>query len=455
MWLLAGLGLACGPARTSQGFVRTPARAEIADKNVLLVVLDDVGVDRLASYGTHPTPAQTPTLDRLATQGTRFERAYAYATCSPTRAALLTGRYTRRTGIGFNVKFDADGGLPHDETLIPEMLRDAARPWSVAGIGKWHLTPFDRQSIDDPHAQGFTTYAGALGNLLEPQRYDDYTWYADDGTVQTHQTTYLTTREVDAAIEQVTRLPEPWFVYLSLHAPHAPFHAPPEALLRAPLPSDASVPDRYDAMLEAADRELGRLLAAVDQTDTVVVVLGDNGTPRDAARPPQRSSRAKNSYWEGGIRVPWIMAGPGVPANHTEPALVSVLDVFPTLADMAGLRPGRASAPVDGHSLWPLLLDGDRTGRESVFVERHNPTHRKSSWVVLHEGDLKLVRDGANAPVLYDLRGDSVEGRRVSTQRLEREPALATALERMTERVAQLEAELAKDPRHLARTKRR
>lgn len=438
MWTLALLALSCGPSRTPQGFVRTDPHPTVGEKNLLLVLLDDVSADRVSPYGG---PARMPTLDGLASQGVRLDQAYAYATCSPTRSALLTGRYTRRTGIGFNVKSDATSGLPHDETLVPELLRDAARPWTSAGIGKWHLTPHEERSVADPRAQGFASFEGPLGNLLVPETYTDYTWYTSDGRIEPHQTAYLTTREVDAALAHVARLPEPWFLYLSLHAPHAPFHAPPEALVTIPVAPDAPIADRYDAMLEAADHELGRLLDAVDLTDTVVMVLGDNGTPRKAVRPPRRPGQGKNSFWEGGIRVPWIVAGPGIPAGQRRDGFVSVVDVYPTVAAMAGLRPERTEAPLDGRSLWPLVLEGDRTGRDELFVERYDPAHPKSSWTVLRHGALKLVRDGEEGTMVFDMR-HGPEGRRLPS---------AEAAGPLLSRLESLEASLARDPKQTMR----
>lgn len=436
-WFLVSL-LAC---RAGGSLVPAPPRPGVEGRNVLLVVLDDVGTDRIASYGEHPVPARTPTLDRLAASGVRLSRAYAFPTCSTTRAALFTSRYGRRTGVSFNVKSDADEGLPHREVTIPEILGASTVPYTSAGVGKWHLEPRDKQSTADPLAQGFSSFAGPLGNLRSHESFYDYAWHARDGSVEPHTTTYLTTREIDEALALIETLPEPWFLYVSLHAPHHPWEAPPDALLAEPLPQDRrQLADLYDAMVEAADTELGRLVAQIDPSDTLVMVLGDNGTPNETIRPPTDPKRVKNSVFEGGIRVPWIVAGAGVPGGRVIDDLVSVVDVLPTLAEMSGLDVTQLSAPIDGRSLWPVLLDEPRGPRHPVFVEKYFPRGPKVSKQALVEERYKLIRHGDGFVGLFDLQDRHIEGDNLLSAPLTDEAGAAHA--RLLARLDALDREL-------------
>lgn len=406
MTLLALL-LSCAPA--DPPFVPTAPRADVAGRNVLVVLLDDVATDRIGVYGEHARPAHTPTIDALAAQGLRFTEAYAYPVCSPSRAALLTGRHGRRTGIGFNVRPDADHALPGHEGTVAELMAAGQVPYTSAGLGKWHLQPRNGQTVQPILDQGFASWSGAMGNLVKPDSYTDYTWHHPDGTVEDHASAYLTTREVDEARRLVTTLPEPWFVLAALHAPHGPWSAPPAALLTSPVRDDAPIPDLYDATLEAADRELARLLAEVDLEDTLVVLLGDNGTPKDAVRPPILPKHAKGSVYEAGTRVPWIMAGVGIAPGTTD-ALVHIVDLFPTFAEMSGTDPLRAEHPIDGTSLWPLLRGEAPTVRDHVFTEKYYTDNGDASIRALRDRRYKLVQREAGFEGFFDLQGRHDDG---------------------------------------------
>ncbi|MEQ1501463.1 MAG: sulfatase-like hydrolase/transferase, partial [Myxococcota bacterium] len=238
--------------------------------NVLVVLVDDLGTDKVAAYGDSPTPPRTPTIDGLAADGVLFRNAWAYASCSPTRAALLTGRYGRRTGVGEVVDPATSGKyeLPLSELTIPEMLAFAPDPWSTSLIGKWHLATWVSPNAElGPGLQGFEWYAATFGNLNNSSYPDAYTvegyynWQKDLNGALGWETRYTTTDQVDDAIARIATMPEPWFLYLPFNAPHTPSNAPPAELAEiAPgqLETQGGV---YTAMLEAMDRELGRLLA--------------------------------------------------------------------------------------------------------------------------------------------------------------------------------------------------
>ncbi len=381
--------LSCEATFALPGGVAEVARDEVvvgprSGGNVLVVVLDDVGVDRLAAYGMGVDPPPTPTIDALAERSVRFTRAWATPSCSPTRATLLTGRHGFRTGIG-KASNAADGyPLADSEVTFAELIRDEGPvPYSSAVVGKWHLGNFAEGHHLNPIRQGFDVYRGVPGNLRTaeardggPLNYYDYE-YADETGLYRRHNDYLTTVEVDDAIDLVQTLPEPWLVYLSFHAIHWPAHIPPRELYSGPeLTSENSHdddPDRYDANLEALDAELGRLLALVGD-DTTIILLGDNGTEQDATRGPYPRDEAKLSMAEGGIRIPLMVAGPWVAEPGTEQdALIHSVDVFATLAQLAGVPPESRGIRErsDSVSFLPYLVDPDREPlRELLYTER-------------------------------------------------------------------------------------
>ncbi len=425
-----------GPAPLPDVPFRARVGAPTSPPNVLVLVLDDVATDRIGAYDEHEQPAHTPTIDALAAEGIRFTEAYAHPVCSPSRASLLTGRMARRTGIGFNVRPGSDHRLPDGEGTLAELLKAAPSPYATYGIGKWHLQPRDTQTVAHPMSQGFDRWEGAIGNLVLPDSYTDYTWYEADGAIHEHESEYLTTREIDRLVDAVQTLPEPWFAWGALHAPHGPWTAPPASLLQAPVPEDASGPDLYDAMLEAADTELARLLAHVDRSDTLIVLLGDNGTPKHMIRPPLKTEHGKGTAFEAGVRVPWIVVGPGVPPGQVSDALVSVVDLFPTVAEAAGVDPQRPGVPIDGVSLWPVLSGDQRSVRRFAFSEKAYRRNDRASLRMVRDQRFKLMERG-KTHTLHDLQGRHDDGPDVSEVLSAEDQAAFEALKKELQRVKQ------------------
>ncbi|MBA2319582.1 MAG: sulfatase-like hydrolase/transferase [Deltaproteobacteria bacterium] len=391
--------------------------------NILLIVLDDVGIDKIGAYGYHPTPAHTPTIDALAAQGVLFEQAYALAACSSTRAALLTGRHARRTGMGDVADyFITDYSLPHEEVLIPEMLRESELAYTSVASGKWHLAVDSApEPFRDPLDQGFARYAGTVENL--PLRIDlsepEGTYYLwdrnEEGSVAPVEG-YATTVQVDDAVERILAVPEPWFGYVALNAAHGPLLLPPpDDLYTVELPAESTQGDIVAAILEAADTEIARLLASIPPdvlARTTVMVLGDNGTADIAILPPWDPQRSKNTLYEGGVRVPLIVAGPLVTQPGTRsPSMVHVVDVLPTLAEIAGVDAtalvGSDGAPIllDGSSFLSLVRDpAGAPIRDRVYTEKLAPNGPPPYT----KQDVRMLRD-ANHKLIVNLRTDTVE----------------------------------------------
>lgn len=228
--------------------------------NVLIVLLDDVGIDKIPVYGEHPTPGTVPNLDALAREGMIFRNAWASPACSPSRGALFTGRYGRRYNLG-----SADPAnnsfyeVPIREITIADVLDAAPDGWSTSLVGKWHLASFtSTTNLAHPGLQGFDWYHVNLGNVNEtyallPGNY--YQWeLVDNGTlVEVHD--YVTTHQVDDAIERIQTMPEPWLLVLSLTAAHTPLSYPPPELLSGGTTFSTIPPIdvRYELTLEGAD----------------------------------------------------------------------------------------------------------------------------------------------------------------------------------------------------------
>jgi len=383
--------------------------------NVLVVLLDDVGIDKIGAYGEHPDPAPTPTIDALADQGVLFRNAYSYPACSSTRAAVLTGRYGERTGVGAVLTWGLnDWELQDREIVIPEMLTESPFHWDNAAIGKWHLLV---ESTEDkaqrPNRQGFDWFAGNLVNigveiLGDPQDNDFFHWERTVNGVTEHSDTYNTTVVVDDALGRIAQMQEPWFLYLPMNAAHGPWHAPPADLITSDVDDSSTNIDKFTASLEAADTEIGRLLAAIDPAvleRTTVVLMTDNGTNRSWITSPWISgTRGKLSLFESGINIPLIVTGPlvGTPGSESE-ALVHAVDLFPTIAEVACVeveaivRDDGSSVVTDGESLVPYLLDPSTPGREFLYTEAIGPPgqaeHTTRNERVFRNDRYKLIED--------------------------------------------------------------
>src|SRR5688572_2865073 len=307
---------------------------------------DDLGVDALPLYGLdhRVKPSQTPNLMALARLGVRFENAWAAPKCSPARAALPTGRAAFRTGIG-NVIEAGGYSLPPDELTLPEMLaRWAPVPYATAFFGKWHL---ERIGSARPCAatalHGYQHFAGTLFEVPEDPGYCDWRESVCDGSssAKVRLFEYMPGVIFDQAAAWMARRGR-WFCLLAPQSPYNIPHVPPADLqsLRDD-PSCASCTSGtracYDAAIQAFDTKLGQLLEALgpDWPERITVFfLADNGTPALFNRywPPDHT---KLTLFEGGVRVPFVVAGRAVAPGRrgtASSALVSITDVYRTVA---------------------------------------------------------------------------------------------------------------------------
>ncbi|MAF66197.1 MAG: hypothetical protein CMJ84_11140 [Planctomycetes bacterium] len=354
-----------------------------AQENILILLADDVGVDNIGAYAEGQDLAPTPNIDALAAGGVLFRNTWANPVCSPTRAAIQTGRHGFRTGIGMALGLAPTSyALPTSEVILPELfdLHDDLG-YSHAAIGKWHLGNGSVGGGLSPNIAGYDHFNGTLGNFKEP--YDYYFWPAwvnGNFSVITH---YATVGTVEAARQWLETAPEPWICYVAFNAPHTPLHTPPDELFTVELPDPGPRIDPrpyFCADIEAMDTEIGRLLASID-SDTLertnIVFAGDNGTPSESTVAPFDPDHAKLTCYEGGVNVPLIISGPSVAVPGREVShLVSLVDLFATIADMAGID-AEASLPgveLDSVSAYPYLeATNALPQRQTVYSEIFHP----------------------------------------------------------------------------------
>ncbi|MHC5212526.1 MAG: sulfatase-like hydrolase/transferase [Planctomycetota bacterium] len=390
-----------------------------AQSNVLIIVADDVGVDMVGAYGEHPDAPPTPTIDQLASEGMLFRNCWSNPTCSPTRATILTGRYSFRTGIGKAIFPVADPiELSDKERSLADVFPHA---YQKRALGKWHLSIDGGDGLTHPSKLGFDTHRGAPWNLPDPAGQTAYFHWnkAVDGELGMVDV-YATTDTVNDAIEFIEATPEPWFLYLAFNAAHSPAHKPPHDLHTYQLPPSVEddLPMHYKAMIQAMDTELGRLFATVSSDvleQTLIVFVGDNGTAKVATTPPFDPYHAKGSLFEGGINVPLIIKGAGVQAGTECEALVNTVDIYPTVVEHAL---GTAPASKDGVSMVPYFSDPDATPLRSwVYSESFRPNGYSAYLVnsrAARDVRYKLIRDYGgiqfyNGELMFDLRSDPWE----------------------------------------------
>jgi arylsulfatase A-like enzyme len=391
-------------------------------QNVILIIADDMGVDATSIYGEETPVAPTPNIDALAALGVLFRNAWAEPVCSPFRAAALTGTNPSENGMGHalnQVDPDFVYMLPTSGANLAAILSTAGH--RTAAVGKWHLgtelgigyteiLTTETATESHPNDLGFDYYAGFVYGGADYWGYPkttngDTVWVSD----------YATTDNANEAIGQIAGS-EPFFLWLAFRAPHGPFHEPPNELLADPSIYNgfASPRDRYMAMIEAMDTEMGRVMASVDLSDTTVIFVGDNGTPGSTINPPLLSNHAKRTVYEGGLNVPLIVAGQAVAADaagEESAALVQATDLFSTILEIAGAV---APATSDSVSMVPYLEDPTTPSiRETVFAELFLPNGGEidpgSHLRAAREARYKLVRRSTNPDELYDLETDPYE----------------------------------------------
>jgi arylsulfatase A-like enzyme len=410
--------------------------------NIVFILADDLG---WADIGYHGSQIRTPHLDRLAAEGLRLNRHYVYPTCSPTRVALLSGRFPSRFGVlgplGSTTKMHGN------DALLTHGLRKLGYRTHISGT--WHIgeTPEHR-----PLGYGFDTSYGYLRGQIDPytHRYkfgDHVTWHRNDQFIEERgHVTDLISEEAIRIIESAGQ--EPFFLYVAHHSPHYPLNEPPKWIA----PYEETIDDVWRRHFAAAvthlDDGVGKIVEALERTglrdETLIIFSSDNGGQRSWGAPETEYNGRyaahttlgdnqplrgwKGELYEGGIRVPAFVNWPGhVPARRLLQSPTHVVDWLPTLISVAGGDPDQVAA-TEGIDLWP-----DVRGASSALADRTMYWKTPSASAV-RRGDWKLIRhrrDSRNE--LFELSSDPLE----KTDLAEREPRQVQELTAILDQLAE------------------
>jgi arylsulfatase A-like enzyme len=398
-------------------FQITPTPAAAAKKpNILILFCDDTGWGEIGFQGSKQIP--TPNIDSIAKNGVRFEQGYVAATyCSPSRAALMTGRYPTRFGHEFN-SISRQSGISPNETTMAERLKSLG--YATCAIGKWHLGVKPEYR---PTARGFDEFYGTLANtpFYHPTQFVDSRVSTEPTPRLKDPDFYTTDAYAERAVDWLGKQKDkPWFLYVPFNAQHAPLQAPQKYLDRF---KNIKKENRrtFAAMMSAMDDAVGKILDKVremgEEENTIVVFLADNGGPTKSTTSRNGPLRGfKSQTWEGGTRVPFAIQWKGhIPAGETYKNPVINMDILPTAIAAAGAEIDPAWK-LDGVNLLPYVT-GENKGRP------HQTLYWRfgKQWAV-RDGDWKLVggNGGDLNGELYNLADDISESKNLASENPEK-----------------------------------
>jgi len=377
-----------------------PLPSQAAERpNIVHIVADDLGWKDVGFNGC--TDIKTPNIDALADGGAKFTQFYVQPMCTPTRAALMTGRYPFRYGLQtLVIPGRANYGLDTSEYLMPQCLADAG--YTTAIIGKWHLGHADFAFW--PKQRGFDYQYGAMIGELDYYTHSDagvLDWFRNNKPVK--EKGYTTQLIGNDAVKYINaQSPDkPFYLYLAFNAPHTPYQAPKAYVERYPNIAD---PTRrtYAGMVTCLDDEIGRVVAALDQNglrkNTLIIFHSDNGGTKNAMLAGQMADLSKvtipcdngpyrdgkGSLFEGGCRVAACANWPGHIKAQTVDGLIHAVDIYPTLAALAGASTEKCK-PLDGLNVWSTIAEGKPSPRTEVVynVEPFRGAMRQGDWKII------------------------------------------------------------------------
>ena len=409
-----------------------------APPNFLLILTDDHGYGDVSTY--HGSDVRTPNIDRLAAGGMLFTTMRANCTvCSPSRAALLTGRYADRVGVPGVIRTQPADSWGYFDPKVPTLADELKKAgYHTAVIGKWHL---GLESPNTPNERGFDFFHGFLGDMM-----DSYTTHRRQGhnymrrnteviDPAGHATDLFAQWASDYLRDRATKKDDPFFLYLAFNAPHFPIEPPADwlAKVKQRAPQMDAKRALNVALVEHLDDRIGRVLAALKESgldqNTVVVFSADNGgsLPHGQRNDPWRGG--KQDHYDGGLRVPFMVSWPAQirPGTRSDYAGLN-FDVFPTFLELAGAKP---AAGLDAVSLVPVLNGGTiTTPRDLYFVRREGGSaYGGKSYEAIIRGDWKLLRNDPFSPLeLYQIKNDPQERNNLAATQPKILTELATAL---------------------------
>jgi arylsulfatase A len=391
--------------------------------NIIMILADDLGYADLSVDGRKEW--KTPNIDRMAKEGTVFRRWYTGAVvCAPSRAALMTGRYSIHNGVTGNGSLD----LPSEEITIAEALK--MRGYTTGLFGKWHrgAPRPGHATFTHPMDQGFDEFFGFTEAVAAWQKFPEKLW---DGREEKPSQGYADTLFANRTIDFIQRHKSgPFFVYVPFIATHGLVEAPSEDIAEHNGKFKEKDPTKplnatYAAEATRMDKEIGRIIATVDKLGlrekTLIVFSSDHGATfekmmhgvtnyLDSNRPFRGQKR---TLWEGGVHVPGIVRWPGhVPAGGDSQELVHMIDLFPTFLAAAGTH-AEPAWKVDGTNILGTLLGKSASPERTIFWEWDEGGNKQLAAM---RGNMKLISSGGNNSELYDVVDDPAERRDIKAE---------------------------------------
>lgn len=361
-----------------------------------------MGLDAAPGYSEGSIKPTAPNIESIMNAGLKFNNFWVAPTCSPTRATIITGKYGYRTDVLW-----AGDVLSESETTLQSYINQQTNnSYATSIIGKWHLS--GASNSVNPEDRGIDYYAGILSGAV-----NDYNaWTLTENGTSTTENTYSTEKLTNLAIDWVDDQTKPWFLWLAYNAPHTPFHLPPSEMhSQGNLEdSEAAIASNslpyYMAMIEAMDYQIGKLLESMsteERNNTVIIFIGDNGTPNRVAQSPYTSNTAKGSIYQGGINTPMYISGKGVDRIGEEDALINSTDLFATIASIAEANVNEIN---DSKSFINLLSSPNDNHQEFIYAEMNDGT--RDEWSIRND-QYKLIERAGGEKEMYDLFSDPYE----------------------------------------------
>lgn len=366
-----------------------------ASPNILLIVADDLGIDAIKGFGLDTEAPNTPNLDNLRANGLSYINTWATPQCTPTRAAIMSGKHGINTGV---MRPPGNLDLVH-ESIFNYINNNSENDYATAVIGKWHIS--NTSDYDHPIQHGVDHYEGLFNASVN----DYYNWEkVENGEAQQIEE-YATTNLTNSAIDWIGEQDQPWFLWLAHVAPHSPWHVPPTGLYSIDNPT--SNIQKYQAAIEAMDHEIGRLLENIDEDqldNTIIVFVGDNGTPNPVLQ-HYPNGHSKSSVYEGGLRVPMIMTGKGVSRKgEIESGLAQVTDLYATIAELTS---GQLNGGIHNSlSLKSSMSCADAIDRQFLYSDYENGNTLE--WAIKND-QYKMIKDEDGNIQFFDISMDILE----------------------------------------------
>ena len=412
--------------------------------NILVIIVDDLGYGDLSSYGA--TDLKSPHIDSLISEGMRFSECFANCpVCSPTRAALLTGRYQELVGVPGVIRTKPEdnwGYLAPSATMLPQALKPLG--YHTAAIGKWHLG-LDHEA--HPNTRGFDHFHGFLGDMMDDyyhhRRHDQHYMRLNQEKVNPKgHATDIFTRWAQSYLTERKNQKDPFFLYLAYNAPHTPIQ-PPRDWLKKVIKREKGITEKRAklvALIEHMDHNIGKVIATLKETgqwkNTLTIFVSDNGGQINVGANCGNLRGGKQDMYEGGLKVPASATWPGVikPGTRSDFSFLT-MDLFPTAIEAAD---GTVPNGIEGRSILPLLKSGRQAPfqRDNFFTRREgNQRYMGDSSWALRRGPWKLLKNRPDGPwELFHLENDPLETTDLSKKESQKFRELTTAMRAQIQR---------------------